>query len=252
MSVVSIGNWKRGLHTDKLAKHRTMLDRIAKENNLDPTVLYAMANIESGFNEVVGNTNYGGLFAIDKRTHSGKWQDPEYNTREAVKLYRANEKTWKNRVGQDDEFSPGKAYLLHQQGAGGGTALYLARNTNKSAAEVLAPFYKGSAKKLGITPEAYVRKYVIKSNGADPNISAKDFANMWINRADALQMAYAGKDFSPTEEMAQNSAQPEVAEDDPKTKPYFREISTSRETQTVNQKPQKTLWGIVKNLFRKA
>lgn len=246
MSVVQIGNWKRGLHADKLAKHRPMLDRIAEENGLDPTVLYAMANIESGFDERTGNTNYGGLFAINKKNHSGRWQDPEYNTREAVKLYRQNEKTWKNRVGANDEFSPGKAYLLHQQGAGGGTALYLARNTNKSAAEVLAPFYAGSAKKLSMSPQDYVKKYVIKSNGADPNISAKDFANMWINRADALQTAYAGQPFNPSEETAQQ----EVAVDDPKLKMISPEILTSME-QTPMEQP-KTMWQRVKRLFRKA
>lgn len=254
MKNVKIGNWQRGLHEDKLEKHRAMLDRVAKENGLDPTVLYAMANIESGFDANVGNTNYGGLFAISKKQHNGKWTDPEYNTREAIKLYRSNERTWKNRVGQDDSFSPGKAYLLHQQGAGGGTALYLARNTNQSAAQVLAPFYKGSAKKLGISPEDYVKKYVIKSNGADPNISAGDFANMWINRADALQAAYAGKEWKPAveNEPTTNTPLQGVEEEIPKpTRPYFKEISTSQAVISPRSK-KKTLWQAVKTLFQKA
>lgn len=236
METVKIGNWSRGLHTHNLEKQRDMLNRIAKENGLDPTVLYAMANIESGFDPNANNTNYGGLFAIDKKKHAGKWQDPEYNAREAIKLYRQNESVWKKRFG-DDEFTPGKAYLLHQQGSGGGTALYAARNSNKSAASVLAPFYKSSATKAGLTPEEYVRKKVIKSNGADENISAKDFANMWINRADALQSAYAGKKFNLVEEIPDE----EVGGEDPKQ-------MSSISLQTP-KKMQKTLWEIVKGLF---
>lgn len=252
-NTVSIGSWKRGLHTTELEKHRGMLDRLAKENNLDPTVLYAMANIESGFKEGVSNTNYGGLFAINKEQHKGKWQDPEYNTREAIKLYRSNERTWQNRFGKDDQFTPGKAYLLHQQGPGGGTALYAARNTDKSAAEVLAPFYKKAAAKVGMTPENYVRQHVIKSNGANPNVSARDFANMWMNRADALHSAYSGKTWTPAVE---STASMEVAGDEaPKSI-----ISPTRQGVWVEIKPKLeeshrqnkiTLWGKIKNLFRK-
>lgn len=238
METVKIGNWSRGLHTKSLEQQRAILDKVAKENGLDPTVLYAMANIESGFDPKANNTNYGGLFAINKKEHAGKWQDPAYNAREAIKLYRHNEKVWKKRFG-DDEYSPGKAYLLHQQGSGGGTALYAARNTNKSAAEVLAPFYKSAAKKAGLTPEEYVRKRVIKSNGADENISAKDFANMWINRADALQAAYAGKKFNP---IIEETPVEEVGDQSPKM-----ESSIS----TPTQKKQKTLWEIVKGLFHR-
>lgn len=252
-NVVSIGSWKRGLHTANLEKHRAMLDRVAKENNLDPTVLYAMANIESGFDAGIGNKNYGGLFAIDKKIHAGKWQNPEYNTREAIKLYRSNERTWQNRFGKDDKFTPGKAYLLHQQGAGGGTALYAARNTGKSAAEVLAPFYKKNAAKAGMTPENYVRQYVIKSNGANPNVSARDFANMWINRADALQAAYAGKTWTPTtEEVATEVAEQEAPK--PMTSPIQQgtgvEIKNVSTTETSRQ-TKKTLWDKIKSLFRK-
>lgn len=241
MSTVTIGNWKRGLHTDALDKHRAMLDRVAKENDLDPTVLYAMANIESGFDAGTGNKNYGGLFAISKREHDGRWQDPEYNTRQAIKLYRANERTWQNRFGKDDTFTPGKAYLLHQQGAGGGTALYAARGTNKSAAEVLAPFYRNVAAKTKMTPEDYVRQYVIKSNGADPNISARDFADMWINRADALQAAYAGKSWQPVTEQ---SAPTEVAETTPK-----RTTSLQNQPMKVTNNNPTGLFSTLRRLF---
>lgn len=248
MSNVKVDDWTRGLHTGALEKHRPMLDRVAKENNLDPTILYAMANIESGFNASVGNKNYGGLFAIDKKQHAGKWTDPEYNTREAVKFYRSNERTWQNRFGKDDNFSAGKAYLLHQQGPGGGTALYAARNTNKSAAEVLAPFYRKAASKAGMTPNDYVRKYVIKSNGANPDISARDFAYMWINRADALQAAYAGKSWTPT----QQEAPQEVANTEA-PKPSTSRVTPVLKPQVVQtNKPQTlTLWDRIKRLFKK-
>lgn len=242
METVKIGNWSRGLHTNSLEKQRPMLNRVAKEHGLDPTVLYAMANIESGFDPNASNTNYGGLFAINKKTHAGKWQDPEYNAREAIKLYRQNENVWKKRFG-DDKFTPGKAYLLHQQGAGGGTALYAARNSNKSAASVLAPFYTSSARKAGLSPEEYVRERVIKPNGADGNISAKDFANMWINRADALQSAYAGKKFNLVEETPVE----EVGDTDPKK---MSSISTLAPT-PIPKKRQKNLWEIVRGLFRR-
>lgn len=251
MENVTIGKWKRGLHTNALEKHRGLLDRIAKENNLDPTVLYAMANIESGFDSNTSNKNYGGLFAINKKAHGEKWKDPEYNTKEAIKLYRENERVWHNRFGGEDNFTPGKAYLLHQQGSGGGTALYAARNTNKSAAEVLAPFYISAAKKAGLTPLNYVRQYVIKSNGADPDISAKDFADMWINRADALQAAYAGKPFTKTQD---DTASQEVAGDaSPKTitLPVKNWIEVPIKSNKEILPQQKTLWGKIKQLFHK-
>lgn len=248
METVKIGNWSRGLHTAALEKHRGVLDRLAKQNGIDPTVLYAMANIESGFNPNAQNTNYGGLFAISKSQHSGKWTNPEYNTQEAINLYKANQRTWQKRFGADDEFTAGKAYLLHQQGAGGGTALYAARNSNKSAAEVLAPFYRSAAQKAKMTPEQYVQQKVIKSNGADPNISARDFANMWMNRADALQSAYAGKPWKPAveqdySEQAQVDTAQEVAGEAPKP---LRETSTIPASPNPNKK---TLWAVISSLF---
>lgn len=167
-------------------------------------------------------------------------------------MYRANERTWQNRFGSEDTFSPGKAYLLHQQGAGGGTALYAARNTDKSAAEVLAPFYRKAATKAGMTPENYVRQYVIKSNGANPNISARDFANMWIDRADALQAAYSGKDLTPATE---KTAPAEVA-DGETPKPLtstgsWVEVKTQSTMVTSCPQQEVALLGKIKHLLQK-
>lgn len=186
---VSIGSWKRSLNHKGLNVHRDMITRKAIEAGIDPNELLAMANIESGFNQHAQNTNYGGLFQIDKSKHKN-WANAEYNTNEAIKLYKQNQRYWNKATGLNN-FNAGIAYLLHQQGMGGGVALHKAKDTNMTAAQALSKFYVSNAKRANMSPEAYVNKYVIKSNGGTERMSARDFYNMWVDRGNALQQGYS-------------------------------------------------------------
>lgn len=188
--IIKMGNWVRtvkGKSLPGLDKYGDMITRLANEAGVDPAIFLAKANIESGFNPTVGNDYYGGLFAIDKKKHAGKWQDPEYNTREAIKLYFQNKKVWERRF-PDVPYSAGISYLLHQQGPGGGPALYAAKDTNKSAAEVLKTVPQWQGESID-----WIKRKIIKANGAPENISAGDFARMWMNRGNALADFYRGK-----------------------------------------------------------
>lgn len=186
---VSIGSWKRSLNHKGLNVHRDMITRKAIEAGIDPNDLLAMANIESGFNQYAQNTYYGGLFQIEKAKHKN-WANAEYNTDEAIKLYKQNQNYWNKSTGSNN-FSAGIAYLLHQQGMGGGVALYKAKDTNMTAAQALAKFYTSNAKKANMSPEAYVNRYVVKSNGGREGMSAKEFYDMWVNRGNALREGYS-------------------------------------------------------------
>lgn len=186
---VSIGSWKRNLNHKGLNVHRDMITRKAIEAGIDPNELLAMANIESGFNQHAQNTNYGGLFQIDKSKHKN-WANAEYNTDEAIKLYKQNQSYWNKATGSNN-FNAGIAYLLHQQGMGGGVALYKAKDTNMTAAQALSKFYTSNAKRANMSPEAYVNRYVIKSNGGREGMSAREFYDMWVNRGNALREGYS-------------------------------------------------------------
>lgn len=119
------------LYGENFNKYAPMIVKEAQAQGVDPNTLLSMTYIESKFDPNAANSAYGGLHQISKSQHS-KWADPEYNTREALKLYKANEAYARK---QGITFDVGNAYLFHQQGLGGATALL--KNPNLSAAEAL-------------------------------------------------------------------------------------------------------------------
>lgn len=171
-----MGNWSRSLNFKGLNVYKDMIVKKAKAAGIDPAGLLAMANIESGFDPNAQNTYYGGLFAIEKARHP-RWRDPEYNTDMAIKNWKANEKAWK-KAHPDKPFTAGAAYLMHNQGIAGGVALYA--NPNRKATDVLRKWHKNSAR-------------VVRNNGGNTNMSGREFAQMWIDKAEALTGYYTGQ-----------------------------------------------------------
>ena len=171
------------LYGDNFNKYAPMIVREAQAQGVDPNTLLSMTYIESKFNPNAANSAYGGLHQISKSQHS-KWADPEYNTREALKLYKANEAYARK---QGITFDVGNAYLFHQQGLGGATALL--KNPNLSAAEALKKTSQWKNKDV-----SWINKNVIEANGGRANMSATEFANLWRNKANEVYANVRGRE----------------------------------------------------------
>lgn len=171
------------LYGDNFNKYAPMIVREAQAQGVDPNTLLSMTYIESKFDPNAANSAYGGLHQISKSQHS-KWADPEYNTREALKLYKANEAYARK---QGITFDVGNAYLFHQQGLGGATALL--KNPNLSAAEALKKTSQWKNKDL-----SWINKNVIEANGGRANMSATEFANLWRNKANEVYANVRGRE----------------------------------------------------------
>ena len=171
------------LYGDNFNKYAPMIIREAQAQGVDPNTLLSMTYIESKFDPNAANSAYGGLHQISKSQHS-KWADPEYNTREALKLYKANEAYARK---QGITFDVGNAYLFHQQGLGGATALL--KNPNLSAAEALKKTSQWKNKDV-----AWINKNVIEANGGRANMSATEFANLWRNKANEVYANVRGRE----------------------------------------------------------
>lgn len=160
------------LYSENFNKYAPMIVKEAQAQGVDPNTLLAMTHIESKFNPNAANSAYGGLFQINKSQHSN-WADPEYNTREALKLYKQNEAYARK---QGITFDVGTAYLFHQQGLGGATALL--KNPNLSAAEALKKTSQWKNKDI-----SWINKNIVEANGGKADMSANEFANLWRNKA---------------------------------------------------------------------
>lgn len=171
------------LYGENFNKYAPMIVKEAQAQGVDPNTLLSMTYIESKFDPNAANSAYGGLHQISKSQHS-KWADPEYNTREALKLYKANEAYARK---QGITFDVGNAYLFHQQGLGGATALL--KNPNLSAAEALKKTSQWKNKDV-----AWINKNVIEANGGRANMSATEFANLWRNKANEVYANVRGRE----------------------------------------------------------
>lgn len=171
------------LYGENFNKYAPMIVREAQAQGIDPNTLLSMTYIESKFDPNAANSAYGGLHQISKSQHS-KWADPEYNTREALKLYKANEAYARK---QGITFDVGNAYLFHQQGLGGATALL--KNPNLSAAEALKKTSQWKNKDV-----SWINKNVIEANGGRAGMSATEFANLWRNKANEVYANVRGRE----------------------------------------------------------
>lgn len=171
------------LYGENFNKYAPMIVKEAQAQGVDPNTLLSMTYIESKFDPNAANSAYGGLYQISKSQHS-KWADPEYNTREALKLYKANEAYARK---QGITFDVGNAYLFHQQGLGGATALL--KNPNLSAAEALKKTSQWKNKDV-----SWINKNVIEANGGRAGMSATEFANLWRNKANEVYANVRGRE----------------------------------------------------------
>lgn len=171
------------LYGENFNKYAPMIVKEAQAQGVDPNTLLSMTYIESKFDPNAANSAYGGLHQISKSQHS-KWADPEYNTREALKLYKANEAYARK---QGITFDVGNAYLFHQQGLGGATALL--KNPNLSAAEALKKTSQWKNKDV-----SWINKNVIEANGGRVGMSATEFANLWRNKANEVYANVRGRE----------------------------------------------------------
>ena len=163
------------LYGENFTKYAPTIIKEAQAQNIDPNALLTMTYIESKFDPNSSNSKYGGLHQIDKSKHTN-WADPEYNTREAIKLYKTNQAyAAKNGI----PFDAGTAYLYHQQGIGGATALL--KNPNLSAAEALKKTPQWRNKDI-----SWINKNIIESNGGKASMTAKEFANLWQSKATGI------------------------------------------------------------------
>lgn len=168
--------------------HREVIERVANEYGIDPKQFLGYAHIESNFDTNAQNNLYGGLFAINKKDNPN-WRDPETNARVAAKLYLNNRRYYQGKFGKDSPYTAGHAYLYHQQGMGGATALLDPKNANRDAAEVLSQFAYGGQKR---TPE-WVQKHVIEKNGIKKGtkVTASEFAEKWISDGNGVVGLYS-------------------------------------------------------------
>lgn len=171
------------LYGENFNKYAPMIVKEAQAQGVDPNTLLSMTYIESKFDPNAANSAYGGLHQISKSQHS-KWADPEYNTREALKLYKVNEAYARK---QGITFDVGNAYLFHQQGLGGATALL--KNPNLSAAEALKKTSQWKNKDV-----SWINKNVIEANGGRAGMSATEFANLWRNKANEVYANVRGRE----------------------------------------------------------
>ena len=150
-----------------MADIRQIIAEAANRYGVNPDAMTAIAKIESGFNPSAQNPNSsaGGLFQqIDSNARAygvSDRFDPVQSAEGAARFAQENTRTLRNVLGRDP--SAGELYLAHQQGPGGASRLL--RNPNARAADV-------------------VGADAVRLNGGTLDMTAGEFANIWINKAE--------------------------------------------------------------------
>lgn len=181
---VKLGNWSRDLVANDFNKLLPMLEKKAKEAGIPLSTLLAYGNIESHFRVKAGaGGTYQGLFQMGKghMKASENRLNAEHNTDAAIRFYKENKAIYHKHMGANAEFTAGHAYLMHQQGAG---AIKYLKNPNMNVvnAAMLNKEWQGKGRAATIE--------MIKKNGGNPNMTAGEFANLWIGKANALAAGY--------------------------------------------------------------
>lgn len=161
--------------------HAPMIIEEAHKASLNPNDLLALTYIESKFDPNAQNSSYGGLGQISKKLHDN-WADPRYNIQETIKLNKAN-KDYLSKQGIT-QWDAGTAYLAHQQGLGGAAALL--KNPDLTAAEALQKTSQWKNKSVD-----WINKNIIKANGGMEGMLARDFTNLWMNKANSYSQQFA-------------------------------------------------------------
>lgn len=185
------GGAPKGQYTaSNLRRHnQQIIAEEARKAGIDPSIMLAMAHIETGgsFNERAKNpgSSASGLFQFMKGTR-GRYGldgntvfDARKNAAAGARMLNENRAFFRKRFGREP--SAGELYLMHQQGAGGASALL--SNPNALAIDVLTRAHNGNRR---------LASEIIRKNGGRMDMTAGQFSSRWINKGDALQMAYGG------------------------------------------------------------
>ncbi|WP_017967598.1 transglycosylase SLT domain-containing protein [Rhizobium leguminosarum] len=150
---------------DNKAAIKAQVESIAVEYAINPPTFSKMAKIESGLNAKAINRLSGacGVFQFMKATARQygltECLDAEANIRAGARLFQDNQRAFVKAFGRNP--TAGESYLMHQQGAGG--AIKILRHPNILAVEA-------------------VGKKAVVQNGGKSNMTAAQFANLWIRK----------------------------------------------------------------------
>jgi hypothetical protein len=145
------------------------LARAAAARGVPVDYLRVLAKVESGGNPYAQNpsSSAGGLMQFTdstaKRYGLSNKLDPYQSADAAARMMRDNMNGLRPILGRDP--TAGELYLAHQQGLGG--ARKLLSNPNAPAVQI-------------------VGKQAVTLNAGNPNMTAGQFANQWVSKADGL------------------------------------------------------------------
>lgn len=141
----------------------------AQRHGVNPNVLSTIAHLESRGNPSEKNpkSSAGGLFQfIDSTAKAVGLEDrfdPVQASDAAARLTKSNAQVLSRTLGRSP--SVGELYLAHQQGAGGASRLL--SNPNSRASDI-------------------VGAEAVRLNGGTPDMTAGEFANLWVSKADRI------------------------------------------------------------------
>ncbi|QGM46132.1 transglycosylase SLT domain-containing protein [Methylocystis heyeri] len=159
------------------------LDDTARSHGIDPDYLKRTAWIESKFNPTAhaGSSSAGGMFQFTNDTARqyglANKNDPRASADAAARLAHDNSLVLSRDLGRTP--TNAELYLAHQQGAG--SAARLLNNPNASAVSI-------------------VGHDAVVNNGGNANMTAGQFANLWLNKYNSL-----GGASSPAQQQRQQA-----------------------------------------------
>ena len=179
---------RRGGRTpiDSLSANQKKLYALAQKYGEDPAKWLALYQIESASGKNMLNRQSGatGHFQImpqffrDYGVNRAGANDLETSFAATRRHHALGSARLKSQLGRD--LTAGEYYLGHQQGWGGATALL--SNPDKNVVDALATIMSNGKAKAAVT-----------QNGGQTSMTARQFANMWIAKANKLQEQYADK-----------------------------------------------------------
>lgn len=170
----------------------------ARKAGLDPAQMLAIAHIESGFNNNARNSTSSakGLYQFITDTgrkyglNSSNVFDARTNARAGMRFTRDNMVELRKSLGRNP--TTGELYLAHQQGLGG--AKTLLNHKDENVVDALSRIY---SRRKAIK--------VVTKNGGNTNMTAGQFANMWVNKGNRLYTEYNKRFISDGANIAKNN-----------------------------------------------
>ena len=173
--------------TDSLSDNQKKLFALAQKYGEDPAKWLALYQIESASGKKMRNSQSGALghfqivpkFFGDYGVNAAGAMNLETSFLATRRHHERNSASLKRGLGRD--LTAGEYYLGHQQGWGGASALL--SNPNQNVVDVLTKAYGNSGK----------ARAAVVQNGGRTSMTARQFSDMWIEKANQLQKQYAEK-----------------------------------------------------------